>query len=236
MRTVLITGASRGIGREAASEFLRAGYNVIANYNETLISSDDFPGFENHVLCVKADVSSYSEVVSMFLAAKMEFGMVDVVINNAAVAREGLLTEMTEESWDLVMDINLKGIFNVCRCAIPDMLSIKKGRIINISSMWGLTGASCEVAYSASKAGVIGFTKALAKELAISGIYVNCIAPGIIDTDMNKNYDTEMLLDMIPVGRMGVPKDITDMMLLLANESTSFITGQVFSVNGGTVI
>lgn len=236
MRTVLITGASRGIGQQAAFDFLEAGYNVVVNYNQTYINEADYLPYRNHVIFIKADIADYSQVQKMFVDASNQFGNIDVVINNAAVTYLGLLSQMDEKDWDRLMDINLKGLFNVCKCAIPSMVNNKKGHIINISSMWGITGASCEVAYSASKAAVIGFTKALAKELAPSNILVNCIAPGIINTDMNKKFTKDELEEMIPLGKIGNCKDITDMMLYLANEKTSFITGQVFSINGGSVI
>lgn len=236
MRTVLITGASRGIGQQAAFDFLEAGYNVVVNYNQTYINEADYLPHRNHVIFIKADIADYSQVQKMFVDASNQFGNIDVVINNAAVTYLGLLSQMDEKDWDRLMDINLKGLFNVCKCAIPSMVNNKKGHIINISSMWGITGASCEVAYSASKAAVIGFTKALAKELAPSNILVNCIAPGIINTDMNKKFTKDELEEMIPLGKIGNCKDITDMMLYLANEKTSFITGQVFSINGGSVI
>lgn len=236
MRTVLITGASRGIGQQAAFDFLEAGYNVVVNYNQTYINEADYLPYRNHVIFIKADIADYSQVQKMFVDASNQFGNIDVVINNAAATYLGLLSQMDEKDWDRLMDINLKGLFNVCKCAIPSMVNNKKGHIINISSMWGITGASCEVAYSASKAAVIGFTKALAKELAPSNILVNCIAPGIINTDMNKKFTKDELEEMIPLGKIGNCKDITDMMLYLANEKTSFITGQVFSINGGSVI
>lgn len=236
MRTVLITGASRGIGKQASLDFLRAGYNVIANFNNTIINESEYASFKDHIEFIQADVSDYSQVKEMFSRAEKRFGNIDVVINNAAVSYVGLLSQMEEKDWDRLMDVNLKGIFNVCKCTVPSMVNNKKGCIINISSMWGIAGASCEVAYSASKAGVIGFTKALAKELAPSNIYVNCVAPGIIQTDMNNAFLQSELEDMIPLGRMGKCQDISDMLLFLADEKTSFITGQVFSVNGGTVI
>ena len=236
MRTVLITGASRGIGQQAAFDFLEAGYNVVVNYNQTYINEADYLPYKDHVIFIKADIADYSQVQKMFVDASNQFGNIDVVINNAAVTYLGLLSQMDEKDWDRLMDINLKGLFNICKFAIPSMFNNKKGHIINISSMWGITGASCEVAYSASKAAVIGFTKALAKELAPSNILVNCIAPGIINTDMNKKFTKDELEEMIPLGKIGNCKDITDMMLYLANEKTSFITGQVFSINGGSVI
>ena len=236
MRTVLITGASRGIGQQAAFDFLEAGYNVVVNYNQTYINEADYLPYKDHVIFIKADIADYSQVQKMFVDASNQFGNIDVVINNAAATYLGLLSQMDEKDWDRLMDINLKGLFNVCKCAIPSMVNNKKGHIINISSMWGITGASCEVAYSASKAAVIGFTKALAKELAPSNILVNCIAPGSINTDMNKKFTKDELEEMIPLGKIGNCKDITDMMLYLANEKTSFITGQVFSINGGSVI
>ena len=236
MRTVLITGASKGIGRQATEDFLAAGYNVIANFHTTKMDKSEYPSFQEHIEVIKADVSDYGQVEEMFKKGQVRFGNIDVVINNAAVNYAGLLSRMEEKDWDRIINVNLKGIFNVCKCAVPSMVYRKAGHIINISSMWGITGASCEVAYSVSKAGVIGFTKALAKELAPSNVYVNCVAPGIIQTDMNKAYTQQQLEEMIPLGRIGKCRDVSEMLLFLADEKTSFITGQVFSVNGGTVI
>ncbi len=236
MRTVLITGASRGIGKQASLDFLKAGYYVIVNFNNTCIDEREYQPFKDHVEFIKADISDYAQVKEMFLKANKKFGDIDVVINNAAVSYVGLLSQMEEKDWDRLIDVNLKGLYNVCKCAIPSMINKKSGHIVNISSMWGITGASCEVAYSASKAGVIGFTKALAKELAPSNVYVNCVAPGIIRTDMNNVFSQSELEEMIPLGRMGDCKDISHILLFLADEKTSFITGQVFSINGGTVI
>jgi 3-oxoacyl-[acyl-carrier protein] reductase len=236
MRTVLITGASKGIGKQAALDFLKAGYNVIVNFNKTYIDKSEYLMFKEQVEFIKADVSDYNQVKDMFLNGEKRFGSIDVVVNNAAVSYVGLLSQMDEKDWDRIIDVNLKGIFNVCKCAVPSMVNRKSGHIINISSMWGITGASCEVAYSASKAGVIGLTKALAKELAPSNVYVNCVAPGIIQTAMNAAFTQEELIDMIPLGRIGKKQDISSILLFLSDENTSFITGQVFSVNGGTVI
>ena len=165
MRTVLITGASKGIGKQVSLDFLKAGYNVIANFNNTCINESEYTAFKNNIEFIKADVSDYSQVKEMVLKGERIFGSIDVVINNAAISYIGLLSQMEEKDWDILMNVNLKGIFNVCKCTIPSMINRKRGCIINISSIWGITGASCEVAYSTSKAGVIGFTKALAKEL-----------------------------------------------------------------------
>ncbi len=236
MRTVLITGASKGIGKQVSLDFLKAGYNVIVNFNNTSIDEKEYLPFKDYVEFIKADVSDYAQVNEMFLKGEKRFGSIDVVINNAAVSYVGLLSQMEEKDWDRLIDVNLKGIFNICKCAVPSMVNRKSGHIINISSMWGIAGASCEVAYSTSKAGVIGFTKALAKELAPSNVYVNCVAPGIIQTDMNNTFTKEDLIEIIPLGRIGKKQDISSILLFLADENTSFITGQVFSVNGGTVI
>lgn len=234
-KTVLITGASRGIGRAAALMFHENGYNVVANYNNT--DPNDLKRLG--IFCVKGDVSDFSQVENMFNAANDKFGGVDVIVNNAGVALQKMLCDTTPSEWDGIFDINIKGMYNTVKCAADYMVNQKYGKIINVSSMWGITGASCEVAYSASKAAVIGFTKALAKELGPSNICVNCVAPGVIDTDMNKNLNDEtkeILADETPLCRLGTETEVADTIYFLASDKSDFITGQVISVNGGIVI
>lgn len=233
MKKVLITGGSRGIGAAMARLFSQKGYNVFINY-----LSDDGAARsvceKTGAVSVKADVSDIFAVEKMF----EKTGGVDVLINNAGIAHQSLFTDITSAQWDRMIGVNLTGVFNCCRTALPYMIGKKSGCIINISSMWGICGASCEVHYSAAKAGVIGLTKALAKEVGPSGITVNCIAPGAIDTDMNKNLDEEalsMLCGETPLGKIGAPEDIAGCALYLA-ENGGFITGQVISPNGGMVI
>ncbi|OQB15661.1 MAG: 3-oxoacyl-(acyl-carrier-protein) reductase FabG [Firmicutes bacterium ADurb.Bin193] len=240
-KTVIVTGASRGIGSETARAFALAGYRVVINYNS---SHDSAMRLKNELTkenpCVeifKADVSRRGDVDDMVDFCIKKFGGVDILINNAGVARTEVFTDITEEGWDEIMSVNLKGVFNCSQSVLKYMINKKSGNIINISSVWGIVGASCEVHYSAAKAGVIGLTKALAKELAPSGIVVNCIAPGIIDTYMIKNLskdETDDLVSGIPLGRLGTGRDIAKCALFLAQ--SSYITGQVISPNGGFVI
>ena len=242
-KTVVITGASKGIGAAMAILFARKDYNVVIGYNDSyqlakmLSSSLASQGY--NVIPVKANVANKLETDILIKEAIYKFGTVDILINNAGVAYNGLITDTDEHDADRIFDINLKGVFNCCRSVTPVMVNQKSGKIINISSMWGQVGASCEVAYSASKAGVIGLTKALAKELAPSGITVNCIAPGLIDTSMNSNISVEDLnafVEDIPLGRMGTAEDIAETALFLASEGADYITGQVLGVNGGYVM
>lgn len=242
-KTVIITGASKGIGAAMAILFARKGYNVVIGYNESyqlakmLSSSLSSQGY--NVVPIKVNVANKLETDILIKEAVYKFGSVDVLINNAGVAFNGLITDTEEFDFDKIFDVDLKGVFNCCKSVTPVMVNQKSGRIINISSMWGQVGASCEVAYSAAKAGVIGLTKALAKELAPSGITVNCIAPGLIDTSMNSNISVEDLnafVEDIPLGRMGTAEDIAETALFLASEGADYITGQVLGVNGGYVM
>ncbi len=243
MDTVLITGASRGIGRETAILFARSGYNVLANYNnskaqaEELLSILRSEGLSIEIF--KADVSNRGEVDAMVDFCASRFGRIDVLVNNAGVSEIKVFGDISERDWDRVVDVNLKGVFNCCQAVLPYMLRQKRGRIINVSSIWGLTGASCEVHYSAAKAGVIGLTRALAKELGPSNINVNCVAPGIIETEMNSGLGEDVcmaLREETPLMRFGTAQDVARTILFLASDSASFYTGQVLSPNGGFVI
>ncbi len=238
-KTVLITGASRGIGRACARLFAENGYNVAANYlnseREAMTLAEEY----ENIMPVRADVSNEHQVCHMAELVNRRFGDIDVLINNAGIAMQKLFTDTEKSEWDRIFEINVGGVFNCSREVSHGMIRNHSGRIINISSIWGITGASCEVAYSAAKAAVIGFTKALAKELGPSGICVNCIAPGIIDTDMNGIVDAETmesLIDETPLQTIGKPQDVAGMALFLASDAASFITGQVFGVNGGFLI
>ena len=242
-KTVVITGASKGIGAAMAILFARKDYNVVIGYNESyqlaklLSSSLASQGY--NVTAIKVNVTNKLETDILIKEAVYKYGSVDILINNAGVAHSGLITDTDEYDSDRVFDINLKGVYNCCKSVTPQMVNQKSGKIINISSMWGQVGASCEVAYSAAKAGVIGLTKALAKELAPSGITVNCIAPGLIDTTMNANISVEDLnafVEDIPLGRMGTAEDVAETALFLASEGADYITGQVLGVNGGYVV
>ncbi len=242
-KTVVITGASKGIGAAMTILFASKGYNVVIGYNESyqtakLLSSSLLSQGYN-VMPFKVNVTNKLETDLLIKEAVYKFGSVDILINNAGVAFNGLITETEEFDSDRVFDVNLKGVYNCCKSVVPTMVNQKSGKIINISSMWGQTGASCEVAYSAAKAGVNGLTKALAKELAPSGITVNAIAPGLIDTSMNANISVEELnafVEDIPLGRMGNADEIAATALFLASEGADYITGQIIGVNGGYVI
>lgn len=245
MKTALVTGGSRGIGKAIVYAFANAGYNVILNYNSSEQSAKeivkDLAECTGIVEMFKADVSNRDEVDAMVEYAVKEFGGIDVLVNNAGISQVGLFTDLEFEEWSKVLNVNLTGVFNVTQSALRQgMLSKKDGVIINISSIWGITGGSCEVAYSAAKAGVIGLTKSLAKELAPSNITVNAIAPGAIATDMiYKEYsekDIELIEKDIPMGRLGTPIEIANLALYLASDNARYMTGQVLSPNGGSVI
>lgn len=243
MSTVLITGASRGIGAACAAAFGKAGYDVAVNYNrskdkaETVAAELRQFGVRSCAVC--ADVSDSAQVKAMFDAVRLELGAVDVLVNNAGIAMYGLLTDMSDSDWDRMISSDLSSVFYCCREALPDMIRSHAGAIINIASMWGEVGASCEAAYSAAKAGVIGLTKALAKEVGPSGIRVNAVSPGVVITDMMSGFtedDISALRADIPLGTLGKPEDIARAVLYLASDEASYITGQVLSVNGGMVI
>ncbi|MBR5773657.1 MAG: SDR family oxidoreductase [Clostridia bacterium] len=242
-KTAVITGASRGIGAQCARLFAQNGYNVVINYCSSEQKARELcdellsQGFSAAI--VKADVSVSAQASGLIDKAVELFGGVDVLINNAGIGGQRLITDVTDEIWEHMIGVNLNAAFYCTRRALQHMINKKSGRIINISSIWGICGASCEVHYSAAKAGIIGFTKALAKEVGPSGITVNCIAPGVIDTDMNKalsSDDLDALCDETPIGRLGTADDIARLALFLSEGGGSFITGQVISPNGGFVI
>ena len=242
-RTVIVTGASKGIGAATAILFAEQKYNVVINYNNSresaMLLQKSLAENGHSVIALKANVANRMEVDLLVKETLYQFGHIDVLINNAGISHQSLFTELSEFDWDKIMDVNLKGVFNGCQSVLPHMINRKSGTIINISSVWGLTGGACEVAYSASKAGVIGLTKALAKEVGPSGITVNCIAPGIIDTNMNANLPVEelnALVESTPAGRIGTTLEIAKAALFLASDGAEFITGQVLSPNGGMVI
>ena len=242
-KTVLITGASRGIGKAIAKLFAENNYNVVINYNK---SEDEAKELQNYltnkgysVRIFKADVSNINEVNSLVNYTIGQFEKIDVLINNAGISKTNLFTDISYEEWNEVMNVNLNGVFYTTKKALQYMLPEMSGKIINISSIWGMVGGSFEVHYSASKAAIIGMTKALAKELGPSNINVNCIAPGVIKTDMLNNIseDTlDMLKEETPLMKLGSPEDIAKCALFLASEGGDFLTGQVISPNGGFVI
>lgn len=241
--SVIITGASRGIGRAMAMEFARAGYRVLINYHKSKRAAEELCRSllrENlsAVLC-KADVARRGDVDFMVDLCVREFNGVDILINNAGISQSKFFTDITSEDWDEMININLKGIFNCTQSVLRYMIPHKKGKIINVSSIWGMVGGSCEVHYSAAKAGVIGLTKALAKELGPSNIQVNCLAPGMVETEMMESYSAEELNDLkssIPLMRLGTPQEIAACALFLASGGADYMTGQVISPNGGFVI
>ena len=240
MRTALITGSSRGIGKAIAKQLAKDGFNVIVNYTKSKDQAEKLvlelnSAYNVDCTSVCADVSEREQVEKMF----SEAGKVDILVNNAGIAQQKLFTDITENDWDRMFAVDVKGVFNCCQCALTYMIHQKSGKIINISSMWGQVGGSCEVHYSAAKAAVIGFTKALAKEVGPSGIQVNCIAPGVINTEMNSNLDEntmEELKEETPLGVIGMPKDIANAVSFLASDKADFITGQILGVNGGMII
>ncbi len=238
MKTVLISGGSRGIGRELVRSFTEAGYRVAFTYKKSKDEAESL-SLETGALAICADSASESDVITAVEKAVSELGHIDCLINNAAVSSFSVFTDISLDEWNEMLAVNLTGAFLYSRAVIPDMLKRKAGRIINISSMWGLVGSSCEVHYSTTKAGLIGMTKALAKELGPSGITVNAIAPGVINTDMNKaltDSDMSALREDTPLMRIGEPIDVARAAIFLAGVGGSFITGEVLNVSGGYVI
>lgn len=242
-KTVLITGASRGIGRATAMLFAEKGYNVVINYNnserDAVALKQSIVDAGGRCLCVGADVSYPNEVANMVRQAEYAFDTIDVLVNNAGIAQYKQVQDITDDDWNRMISVNLGGVFNCTRAVVPNMIRHHSGSIVNVSSMWGIVGSSMESHYSAAKAGIIGFTKALAKELGPSNIRVNCVAPGVIETDMNRNLTLEamsVLTDETPLGRLGSAAEIASAIYYLASDASSFITGQVLSANGGLVI
>ena len=239
----LITGASRGIGAACARRFARSGYSVAILYRsradlaEALVQQLISEGQD--AFCLQADVADRAQAFAAAEEVLRRYRRIDVLVNNAAIAQQKLFTDITEEEWDRMFAVNVKGAFNMTQAALPGMISRRSGSIVNISSMWGQVGASCEVHYSASKAALIGMTQALAKEVGPSGVRVNCIAPGVIETDMNAHLDEETLAALseeTPLMRIGAPDEVARAALYLCSEGASFITGQVLGVNGGFII
>ena len=232
MQTALITGSSRGIGRACAVALKNAGYDVVIHCRENTAAAEA-AARELDARWVRADVADADDVRAMFESV----GGVDVLVCNAGVALLRQFQDTTDEDWQRILSVNLGGAVNCIRAALPHMLRNKYGRIVTVSSMWGVTGGSCESAYSASKAALIGLTRSLAKELGPSGITVNCVAPGVIDTDMNASLteqDLAMLREDTPLGALGTPEDVAEAVRYLV--SAPFVTGQVLGVNGGILI
>ncbi len=242
-QVALVTGSSRGIGRAVALELAREGYDVCVNYlqhreaAESLVSQLQEMGRE--AIAVQADVADSRAVEYMVRQTEDALGPVTLLVNNAGISWYGLFQDTDDSTWDRVLAVNLTGARNMARAVLPRMISEKAGCIINISSMWGLRGASCEVAYACSKAAIIGLTRSLALEVAPSGIRVNCVAPGCIETDMVRVLGPEtrdMLIGETPLGRLGAPEDIAHAVAFLASEKASFLTGQVLGADGGFIV
>lgn len=240
IKTAVVTGASRGIGRAVALRLAKDGNNVVVNY---LFDEEDYAGIVKEIealgmraIAIKADVSKFDEVREMMEKAKEEFGTIDILVNNAGITRDGLLARMKEEDFDAVINVNLKSVFNCCRHAVSYMMKQRSGRIINMASVVGLSGQGGQTNYAASKAGVIGFTKALAKEIGSRNITVNAVAPGFVETPMTDAMPEkarEEILSSIPLKRGATAEDIADAVSFLAGDQAGYITGHVLSINGG---
>ncbi len=238
MRNVVITGGTRGIGEACARAFCENGDRVFVIYEKSEEQAAKLSK-ELGVIPVRADISKKEDVLRAVEEIHKICAGVDVLINNAGISQIKLFSDITEDELYRMFGVNMYGAFFITQALLPDMIHKKQGKIINISSMWGEVGASCEVHYSASKSAVIGFTKSLAKELAPSGITVNCITPGVIETEMNAQLtpeDKKELIDEIPLARMGKPFEVANLALFLASDNADYITGQVVGINGGMVI
>lgn len=242
-KTIIVTGGARGIGKAIALKFGKLGANVVVNYSSSSARAEEV-GAEieksgGKALVIKADVRNVAEVKKMFENALEKFGSVDILVNNAGITKDNLLIRMSEQDFDDVIGINLKGAFNCIKSAAKIMIKQRAGRIVNISSVIGLIGNAGQANYAASKAGIIGLTKSAAKELASRGVTVNAIAPGFIKTDMTdvlSDKIKENILGQIPLGMLGEPEDIANAALFFASENAKYITGQVISVDGGMVM
>lgn len=241
-RIALVTGASRGIGAAIAVQLARDGYDVAVNYIErrdrALQVQEQIRQIGRRAVICQADVADAHEVREMFSLIRKELGEVDLLVSNAGIAGQVQIQDLTQERWDRFFAVNVNGAFHTVQCALPHMLHLHRGCIITVSSMWGLRGASCESAYSATKAALIGFSRSLANELAPSGIRVNCIAPGVIDTEMLDELPVQIrgtLAEETPLRRLGTPQDIAAAVSFLSSDAASFITGQVLTCDGGFI-
>ena len=242
-KVAIITGGSRGIGKEIAKKFAKENYNLVINYVSEKTNTEElkkeFEELGAEVLFIKTNVTSYEECEKMAKDAINKFGKIDVLVNKAGVTKDSLLLRMKEEDFDTVINVNLKGTFNVTKACIPYMMKKKSGKIVNISSVVGISGNSGQANYAASKAGIIGFTKSVAKELASRNILANCVAPGYIATDMTNGLSDavkESINNQIPLKRVGMPEEVAKAVYFLAGEENSYITGQVINVDGGMLI
>lgn len=242
-KTVLVTGGAKGIGASVCRKLAQDGFNIAVCYNTSELKAqelkDELLAFNVDVEIFKADVSKSAEVFELFENFDRRFGSLYALVNNSGVAEQALFTDITDEMWKKMIDTNLSGAFYCSREAVKRMVKSKEGKIVNITSMWGQVGASMEVHYSASKAGLIGMTKALAKEVGLSGITVNAVSPGVVKTDMISEFsaiDLEALKDDTPLNKIGEPIDVANAVSFLISSGADFITGQVLGVNGGFVI
>lgn len=235
-KNVLITGGSGGIGSATARLFASMGYNVGITYNSDKDGAERLCGEYSNIKAFKCDVSDRGGVETLFEEYHKSMGLVDILVNNAGMARQRLFLDITMEEWERIFAVNVTGVFNMCQFAIRDMITKGKGAIVNVSSIWGVKGASCEAHYSATKAAVISLTESLAKEYGLSGIRVNCVAPGVIDTRMNSHLDEEAmesLAEEAALGKIGKADEVAETIYFLASEKASFITGQTLLCDGG---
>lgn len=242
-KIALITGGSRGIGAACVRAFAKDGYSVVFLYNRSADKAkalvQALRSEERDVAAYQCDVADPAQVKNVIADILRTYRRIDALVNCAGIAHIGLFTDMTEDEWDHLFAVNVRSAFSVTKAVLPGMISRQTGAVVNVSSMWGEVGASCEVAYSATKAALIGLTKALAKEVGPSGVRVNCVTPGVIDTDMNAQLTDEdriALADETPLGRIGTAEEVAKTILFLCGEGASFITGQVLGVSGGLVI
>ena len=242
-KSVIITGASRGIGKACALEFAKNGYDILVCYQNSeekaIAVCEEAKCYGVRAIPFQMNTADLSDCRRTVAKAMMTFGSIDALVTCAGIAHPALFTQTSEEDYDALFNVNMKGTFFLCQAAAKEMIAQGNGSIVTVSSMWGIAGAAGEVAYSASKAAVIGFTKALAKELAPSHIRVNCVAPGVVDTDMNACYDEDTmdaLAEKTPLSRIGTPEEIARAIFFLADDASSFITGQTLSVDGGFIL
>lgn len=240
MKVAVITGSSRGIGKATAIELAKNGFSIVVNYYKNEFEAknvvDQILNLGQNAISIKADVSNFQESKMLIDKSIDEFGKIDVLVNNAGISLTKMFQDVSEDEWKRLIAVNLGSVFNCCSDVANHMISRKKGKIINVSSILGISGASMESHYSASKAAIIGFTKSLAKELGPSGISVNCVAPGVIDTQMNDNLskqELDILKEQTPLQRIGTPQDVANAIEFLSSEKSDFITGQVLNIDGG---
>lgn len=242
-KCAVVTGASRGIGKAIALKLASLGANIVINYRssekEALEVENEIKEMGVEAISIKADISKLDEVENLIKTSKEKFGTIDIIVNNAGITRDNLILRMKEEDFDNVIDVNLKGVFNCLKSITPVMVRQKKGKIINISSVVGISGNAGQVNYAASKAGIIGMTKSLAKEIGSRGINVNAVAPGFIDTEMTESLGEKIKEEAkknIPLKRFGTVQDVAEVVAFLASDESDYITGQVIHVDGGMLM